>query len=212
MAVPSANHRDAWFAPWFKSILEDTKYIFDTQHGTPFIFPGTGTGGWESALTNTLSPGDKVVTFRFGVFSHLWIDMMQRLGLDVHVIDQPWGEAADEARLDEVLRADKDKKIKAVCVVHNETSTGVTSDIPFVRKVMNDNNHPALLLVDGVSSIGALQFKYVCLLGGGGDPILYGQLPACTLPVTSNTLNQTSCVCGRCIQQVPFSLTHTLFP
>lgn len=94
--------------------------------------------------------------------------MMQRLGLDVHVIDQPWGEAADEARLDEVLRADKEKKIKAVCVVHNETSTGVTSDIPFVRKVMNDNNHPALLLVDGVSSIGALEFKYVFVGVAGG--------------------------------------------
>lgn len=160
MAVPSANHRDAWFSPWFKSILEDTKMIFDTQHGTPFIFPGTGTGGWESALTNTLCPGDKVVTFRYGVFSHLWIDMMQRLGLDVVVIDQPWGEAADEARLDEVLRADKEKKIKAVCVVHNETSTGVTSDLAFVRKVMDDNNHPALFMVDGVSSIGALEFRY----------------------------------------------------
>lgn len=163
MAVPSANHRDAWFAPWFKSILEDTKMIFDTEHGTPFIFPGTGTGGWESALTNTLCPGDKVVTFRFGVFSHLWIDMMQRLGLDVTVIDQPWGEAADEARLDEILRADKDKKIKAVCVVHNETSTGVTSDLAFVRKVMDDNKHPALLMVDGVSSIGALEFRCVVL-------------------------------------------------
>ena len=83
MDRPSQNHRDPWFPPFFQSILEDTKLIFKTSQGTPFIFPGTGTGGWECALTNTLSPGDKVVTFRYGQFSHLWVDMMQRLGLDV---------------------------------------------------------------------------------------------------------------------------------
>ena len=83
MDRPSQNHRDPWFPPFFQSILEDTKMIFKTKEGTPFIFPGTGTGGWECALTNTLSPGDKVVTFRYGQFSHLWVDMMQRLGLDV---------------------------------------------------------------------------------------------------------------------------------
>lgn len=83
MDRPSQNHRDPWFPPFFKQILEDTKYIFKTTAGTTFIFPGTGTGGWEVALANTLSPGDKIVTFRYGQFSHLWIDMMQRLGLDV---------------------------------------------------------------------------------------------------------------------------------
>jgi hypothetical protein len=83
MDRPSQNHRDPWFPPFFQQILEDTKYIFKTTEGTPFVFPGTGTGGWEVALTNTLSPGDKVVTFRYGQFSHLWVDMMQRLGLDV---------------------------------------------------------------------------------------------------------------------------------
>ena len=83
MDRPSQNHRDPWFPPFFQAILEDTKMIFKTSAGTPFIFPGTGTGGWECALTNTLSPGDKVVTFRYGQFSHLWVDMMQRLGLDV---------------------------------------------------------------------------------------------------------------------------------
>ena len=90
-----------------------TQYIFKTEKGTSFIFPGTGTGGWEAALTNTLSPGDKIVTFRYGQFSHLWIDMMQRLGLDVHVIDRPWGEGANEELLAEVLGADKEKKVKA---------------------------------------------------------------------------------------------------
>mmetsp|Transcript_19024 Transcript_19024/g.32549 ORF Transcript_19024/g.32549 Transcript_19024/m.32549 type:complete len:445 (-) Transcript_19024:1163-2497(-) len=159
MNVPGQNHRDPWFADFYKGVLEDTKFIFGTKEATPFIFPGTGTGGWEAALTNTLSPGDKIVTFRYGLFSHLWIDMMTRLGLDVTVIDQVWGEGADEAALEAVLRKDTGKKIKAVAVVHNETTTGVTSDIKGVRKAIDAANHPALLLVDGVSSIGALEFK-----------------------------------------------------
>ena len=129
MQVPGQNHRDPWFPEFYKKSLHDLKMIFGTRDGTTIIFPGTGTGGWESALTNTLSPGDKVVTFRYGLFSHLWIDMMQRLGLDVTVIDCRWGDGADEARLAEVLKADTEKKIKAVCVVHNETTTGVTSEI-----------------------------------------------------------------------------------
>eukprot|EP01023_Acetabularia_acetabulum_P057287 TRINITY_DN666_c0_g1_i1.p1 TRINITY_DN666_c0_g1~~TRINITY_DN666_c0_g1_i1.p1 ORF type:complete len:444 (-),score=85.09 TRINITY_DN666_c0_g1_i1:811-2142(-) len=160
MSVPGQNHRDPWFNQMFMDILEDTKVLFQTERGTPFIFPGTGTGGWEAALTNTMSPGDKVVTFRYGQFSHLWVDMMVRLGLDVHCEDTPWGEGADEAILEDILRKDVDKKIKAVCVVHNETTTGVTSDIQRVRETMDALNHPALLLVDGVSSIGALEFQF----------------------------------------------------
>lgn len=160
MNVAGQNHRDPWFAELYKSVLEDTKFVYQTKEGTPFIFPGTGTGGWEAALTNTLSPGDKVVCFRYGQFSHLWIDMMQRLGLDVHIIDRPWGEGAHEGLLEEVLRKDTGKKIKAVCVVHNETTTGVTSDIGGCRGAMDAAAHPALLLVDGVSSIGALDFRF----------------------------------------------------
>jgi alanine-glyoxylate transaminase/serine-glyoxylate transaminase/serine-pyruvate transaminase len=156
----SQNHRDPWFPKFFTGCLEDTKYLFRTTRGTPFIYPGTGTGGWEAALTNCLSPGDKVVTFRYGQFSHLWIDMMQRLGLDVHVIECRWGDGANEEELAKVLKADKDKKIKAVCVVHNETTTGVTSDIPEVRRTMDACQTDALLMVDGVSSIGALEFKF----------------------------------------------------
>lgn len=134
--------------------------IFGTTQGTPFIFPGTGTGGWEAALTNTLSPGDKVVTFRYGQFSHLWVDMMQRLSLDVTVFDERWGDGANEEKLHHILSEDKERKIKAVCVVHNETTTGVTSDIKQCREVMDSLGHPALLLVDGVSSIGALDFQF----------------------------------------------------
>ena len=160
MHVGGQNHRDPWFAEFYKTCLEESKLIFGTNKGTPIFWPGTGTGGWEAALTNTLSPGDKVVTFRYGLFSHLWIDMMQRLGLDVEVIDCRWGDGADEERLAEVLKKDTEKKIKAVCVVHNETTTGVTSDIGHVRTTMDEFEHPAMLLVDGVSSIGALDFKF----------------------------------------------------
>ena len=160
MHVGGQNHRDPWFAEFYKTCLEESKFLYNTTAGTPIFYPGTGTGGWESALSNTLSPGDKVVTFRYGLFSHLWIDMMTRLGLDVEVIDCRWGDGADEERLAEVLAKDTEKKIKAVCVVHNETTTGVTSDIGEVRKTMDAKSHPALLLVDGVSSIGALDFQF----------------------------------------------------
>eukprot|EP00798_Chlamydomonas_sp_ICE-L_P010585 gene10585-12245_t len=160
MAVPGQNHRDPWFPPFYKEVLEMTKFIYQTTEATPFIFPGTGTLGWEAALTNTLSPGDRVVCFRYGQFSHLWIDMMERLGLDVIAVDRPWGEGAHEGILEELLKKDTEKKIKAVCVVHNETTTGVTSDINGVRLAMDAASHPALLLVDGVSSIGALDFQF----------------------------------------------------
>lgn len=179
MNVPGQNHRDPWFAEFFKACLEESKMIYGTTTATPFIFPGTGTGGWEAALTNTLSPGDKVVTFRYGQFSHLWIDMMQRMGLDVQVIDQEWGEGADEQALEKVLKADTSKKIKAVCVVHNETTTGVTSDIAGVRAAMDAAGSPALLLVDGVSSIGGLNFE---MDAWGVDVAVTGSQKALSLP------------------------------
>ncbi|KAK9828747.1 hypothetical protein WJX72_001909 [[Myrmecia] bisecta] len=179
MDRPSLNHRDPWFNAFFKDILEESKMIFKTKEGTTFIFPGTGTGGWEAALTNTLSPGDKVVTFRYGQFSHLWVDMMERLGLDVIVVDRPWGEGADEAKLAEILKADTKKEIKAVAVVHNETTTGVTSDIGQCRQVMDQADHPALLLVDGVSSIGALDFR---MDEWGVDVAVTGSQKALSLP------------------------------
>lgn len=159
MDRPAQNHRDPWFNPFFSSILEDSKMLFGTTEATTFIYPGTGTGGWECGLTNTLSPGDKILTFRYGQFSLLWVDMMQRLGLDVQVMDERWGNGVDEARLEKALKADTDKKIKAVAVVHNETATGVTSDLAKIRETMDACNHPALFMVDGVSSIGALDFQ-----------------------------------------------------
>mmetsp|Transcript_11023 Transcript_11023/g.40394 ORF Transcript_11023/g.40394 Transcript_11023/m.40394 type:complete len:470 (-) Transcript_11023:1089-2498(-) len=160
MVRASENHRDPHFSALAFSLFEDLPKLFKSEKGTAFIFPATGTGGWEAALTNTLSPGDKVVAFRYGQFSHLWIDMAQRLGLDVEILDEEWGCGADEARLQRVLEADTDKKIKAVMVVHNETTTGVTSDIKKVREAMDAAGHDAFLMVDSVSGLGACDLRF----------------------------------------------------
>jgi len=159
MVVQSEDHRSVDFPTLTKPLFEDTKAVFGSTKGTIFLFPASGTGIWESALTNTLSRGDKVLTARFGQFSLLWVDMAERLGLDVIVQDEEWGTGADPEKIGEALRADKNHEIKAVMVVHNETATGVTSDIGAVRKAIDAAGHPALLFVDGVSSVGSLPYK-----------------------------------------------------
>ena len=140
-------------------LFADLKKIFKTDSGQVFIFPSSGTGGWEAAMTNTLSPGDKVLASRFGQFSHLWIDLCQRQGFDVDDIDVDWGEGVPVELYAEQLLADKAHEIKAVLVCHNETATGVTSDVAAVRRVLDDVGHPALLFVDGVSSIASIDFR-----------------------------------------------------
>ena len=159
MVIPMEDHRSSKFPELSRSLFTDLKRVFQSRDGEVFIFPSTGTGAWEAALVNTLSPGDRVLAPRFGQFSHLWIDMMQRLGLDVQVIDVEWGEGAPEARIGEILREDRAHRIKGVMVVHNETATGVTSDIGAVRRAMDNAGHPALLYVDAVSSLGSIEFK-----------------------------------------------------
>jgi alanine-glyoxylate transaminase / serine-glyoxylate transaminase / serine-pyruvate transaminase len=140
-------------------LFRDLKTVFKTRTGAIFLFPATGTGGWEAAVTNTLSPGDKVLASRFGQFSHLWIDLCQRHKLDVEAIDVEWGEGVPVAQYAERLAADKEHRIKAVLVTHNETATGVTSDVAAVRKALDAAGHPALLFVDGVSSIASIDFR-----------------------------------------------------
>lgn len=140
-------------------LFQDLKRIFKTASGQVFLFPGTGTGGWEAAITNTLSPGDKVLASRFGQFTHLWVDLCQRHRLEVDVIETEWGEGAPAEEYARRLQADRHHEIKAVLVCHNETATGVTSDVAAIRKALDDNNHPAMLYVDGVSSIASIDFR-----------------------------------------------------
>lgn len=142
-----------------KHLLEDVKKIFKSTTGTPFLIPTTGTGAWESALTNTLSPRDRIISFEMGQFSLLWIDQMKRLNFDVDVVNCEWGTGVDLGILRAKLEADKEHKVKALCVVHNETATGVTNNLAAIRKVLDDCMHPALFLVDGVSSICAIDFR-----------------------------------------------------
>jgi alanine-glyoxylate transaminase / serine-glyoxylate transaminase / serine-pyruvate transaminase len=153
------DHRSSDFPSLAAPLFEDLKKIFKTTSGQAFIFPASGTGAWEASLSNTLSPGDTVVAARFGMFSHLWIDMAQRFGLQVEVLDAEWGEGAPIEQYQEVLAADKGHRIKAVLFTHNETATGVTSDVPAIRRALNQTKHPALLMVDGVSSIASIDFR-----------------------------------------------------
>ncbi len=153
------DHRSSDFPALAAPIFEDLKKVFKTTSGQPFLFPASGTGAWEASLSNTLSPGDRVLAARFGMFSHLWIDMAQRLGLDVEVLDADWGEGAPIERYQEALAADSSHRIKAVLFTHNETATGVTSDVAGIRRALNETRHPALLMVDGVSSIASIDFR-----------------------------------------------------
>lgn len=159
MDLRMEDMRSSEFPKFTLPLFEDLKKAFKLTKGRVFIYPSSGTGAWESAITNTLNPGDKVLMSRFGQFSLLWVDMAQRLGLDVQVLDEDWGSGVPVEKYAEVLAADKGHQIKAVFATHNETATGVTSDIAGVRKALNDAGHPALLFVDGVSSVGCIDFR-----------------------------------------------------
>ncbi len=159
MICPQEDHRAPDFPQLVKPLLRDVKKIFKTTKGTCFLFPATGTAGWEVALANTMSPGDKILTTRFGQFSHLWYDLACRIGLDVQLVETPWGEGVPVDKFKRILAADKNHQIKTVIVCHNETATGVTSDIKALRKAMDAVKHPAMLMVDGVSSIASIDFR-----------------------------------------------------
>ncbi|MBB5220966.1 alanine-glyoxylate transaminase/serine-glyoxylate transaminase/serine-pyruvate transaminase [Amaricoccus macauensis] len=158
--VPTIDHRSASFTKLFKPLFQGVKDVLKMQDGEVAFFPATGTAGWEAAVTNVLSPGDRVLAARHGMFSHRWIDLCTRHGLDMQVIEAPWGSGAPADKFEEALKADTDHKIKAVLVTHNETATGVRSDIAAVRRALDAANHPAMLFVDGVSSIASMDFRF----------------------------------------------------
>jgi alanine-glyoxylate transaminase / serine-glyoxylate transaminase / serine-pyruvate transaminase len=156
---PSIDHRSASFVEVFKPVLQGVKRILQTADAETIVFPSTGTGAWEAAVTNTLSPGDKVLAARYGMFSHRWIDLCRRHGFDVEVIEEPWGAGAPAGEFEKRLKADKSHAIRAILVCHNETATGVRSDIAAVRRAIDAARHPAMLFVDGVSSIASMDFR-----------------------------------------------------
>jgi alanine-glyoxylate transaminase / serine-glyoxylate transaminase / serine-pyruvate transaminase len=159
MDIPLEDHRAPDFPEFTLPLFRDLKNVFKTATGQVFLYPSSGTGAWEAAMTNTLSPGDRVLASRFGVFSGLWVDLCRRHGYDVDVIDVPWGEGAPAEIYAERLAGDRERKIKAVLVCHNETATGVTSDVAAIRRAIDAADHPALLYVDGVSSIASIDFR-----------------------------------------------------
>ncbi|MCB1749616.1 MAG: aminotransferase class V-fold PLP-dependent enzyme [Gammaproteobacteria bacterium] len=159
MDVPLEDHRAPDHPEFTLPLFADLKKIFKTESGQVFIFPSSGSGGWDAAITNTLSPGDRVLAGRYGQFSHLWAESCRRLGMDVELVEVPWGEGVPLERYAEILAADSAHTIKMVLVTHNETATGVTSDLAAVRRILDDCKHPALLASDGVSAIGSIDFR-----------------------------------------------------
>ncbi|NNE82192.1 MAG: aminotransferase class V-fold PLP-dependent enzyme [Silicimonas sp.] len=158
--MPTIDHRSAVFGEILNPCLKSVRKVLKSDSAHVFIFPSTGTGGWETALSNTLSPGDKILAARNGMFSHRWIDMCQRHGLDVQIVETPWGHGLPAHRYSEILAADTGHEIKVVLATYNETATGVRSNIAAVRKALDDADHPALLFVDGVSSIASMDFRF----------------------------------------------------
>ncbi|MEO0747542.1 MAG: L-aspartate--glyoxylate aminotransferase BhcA [Pseudomonadota bacterium] len=158
--LPTIDHRSAGFPTLLASARAGVQSVITSSDAEVFIFPSTGTGGWETALANTLVPGDTVLAVRNGMFSHKWIKMCRDLGLNVVMTEVAWGEGFPADWAEEQLAADNEHKIKAVLVTHNETATGVTSNVANVRKALDAASHPALLLVDGVSSIACMDFRF----------------------------------------------------
>ncbi|MGO9209966.1 MAG: pyridoxal-phosphate-dependent aminotransferase family protein [Terriglobales bacterium] len=156
---PTLDHRGPEFAQLGKDVLEGCRSIFQTS-GPVIIFPSSGTGAWEAALVNTLSPGDKVLMYETGQFAALWQMMAKKLGLEVEFMPGDWRHGVDPAKVEARLAADRDQAIKAVAVVHNETSTGVASRIPEVRKAIDNARHPALLLVDTISLLACMEYQH----------------------------------------------------
>ena len=152
MAQPTIDHRSDEFAAITREVLAGLQGVFKNS-GPVIVYPSSATGAWEAAFVNTLSPGDKVLSFEIGEFARLWAELARRLGLEVEVVDSDWTRAVDPAAVEAALAADRDHRIKAILVVHNETSTGATSRLAEIRRAIDRAKHPALYFVDAVSSL-----------------------------------------------------------
>lgn len=159
IAKPTIDHRGPEFQKLGQEVLAGIRTIFKTS-GPVIIYPASGTGAWEAALVNTLSPGDRVLMFETGWFATLWNKMAGKLGIRAEFINGDWRSGADAGLIEAYLAEDKEHAIKAVCVVHNETSTGVTSNIASVRRAIDKARHPALLMADTISSLGSIDYRH----------------------------------------------------
>jgi alanine-glyoxylate transaminase / serine-glyoxylate transaminase / serine-pyruvate transaminase len=159
MAAPTIDHRGPRFASLAREVLTGVGAVCGTA-GPVALYPSSGTGAWEAALVNTLSPGDRILAFETGHFAALWASMARQLGLEPDVVPGEWGCGVDPGQVSERLSADPGHSIKAVTVVHNETSTGVASQIPEIRAAMDSAGHPALLIVDAISSLGSVDYRH----------------------------------------------------
>ena len=178
MDFPTIDHRSEEFFDLAKKCLSGIKDVFKTKSHV-IIYPASGTGAWEAALVNTLSPGDTVLMVETGHFASLWVKLAKRLGLNAELIETNWRRGADAEKISQRLSSDKSGKIKAVCIVHNETSTGAMSDVARVRKSINDTGHNALLMVDTISSLASSDF---CHDEWGVDVTVSGSQKGLMLP------------------------------
>ncbi len=156
---PTIDHRGPGFRDLTADVLNGLGQVFQTRSKV-VVFPSSGTGAWEAALVNTLSAGDRVLMYETGHFAQLWYGIAKRLGLDAQLLPGDWRHPVDSVAIGEALAKDVDHRIKAVCVVHNETSTGAMSDVAAVRAVIDETRHPALLMVDTISSLASIDFRH----------------------------------------------------
>ncbi len=179
MDHPTIDHRGPDFAELGKRVIAGMKRVVKTEAGEVVIYPASGTGAWEAALVNTLSPGDKVVMFETGHFAWLWDNLAKKIGLDPQVIGSDWRRAADPEAIEAALKADTAREIKAVCVVQNETSTGCATQVAEVRAAIDGAGHPALLMVDTISSLASIDMR---MDEWGVDVIVAGSQKGLMLP------------------------------
>ena len=160
ISYPTIDHRGPEFSNMTKNIIEGLKEVVKGKESTPIIFPSSGTGAWEASLVNILSEGDRILMFETGHFSTLWKTMAEKLGFTVDYISGDWRSGVDAEKIADVIKKDKDHNIKAICMVHNETSTGVTSKIPSIIKMIKSLRHPAIIMVDTISSLGSIDYSH----------------------------------------------------
>lgn len=198
LSIPTIDHRGPEFALLGREVLDGIKVIFRTEQPV-VIYPASGTGAWEAALVNTLSPGDKVLMYQTGWFATLWSRLADRLGLEAEVMQGDWRSGVEADRIGARLAEDRTGRIKAVCVVHNETSTGVTSDIAAVRRAIDATGHDALLLVDTISSLASIDYRHD---EWGADVTVGGSQKGLMLPpgLSFNALSEKARVAARTAQ------------